>query len=93
MGQDTGPHAVGNEDLHAQVLAIMEGLKLPAPARMLGRIEGMLPEEDRDRVLQALVRDSTHQPREETRRILKALVDSREEWTREVDRLLKNCPT
>lgn len=91
MGHETGEHAVGDE-LHAQVLAIMEELDLPAPERMLGRIEDMLPERDRHRVLRALVQDSRQQSRDETRRILKVLVGSRDEWTHEVERLLRDYP-
>lgn len=91
MPQDTGPHAVGLSELHAQVLSIMEELELPAPERMLGRIEDMLPASDRGRVLRALVQDSQRQSREETRRILNVL-GSRDEWVREVDRLLRDYP-
>ena len=91
MPHDTGPQAVVTGELHAQVLSIMEELELPAPERMLGRIEGMLPASERNRVLRALVQDSQRQSREETRRILKVL-GSRDEWVREVDRLLRDYP-
>ena len=87
------PQTVSNGDLHGQLLAIMEELELPAPERMLGRIEDMLPDRDRARVLRALVRDSMQQSKEDTRRILEVLVGSRDEWAREVDRLLRNYPT
>ena len=91
MSQDTGPHAVGLSELHSQVLAIMEELELPAPERMLDRIEGMLPPSERTSVLRALVQDSQRQGSQETRRILNTL-GSREEWNREVDRLLRDYP-
>lgn len=86
------PQMVTNGDLSGQLLALMEELELPAPERMLGRIQDMLPERDRTRVLRALVQDSTQQSKEETRRILKVLVGTRDEWAREVERLLSKYP-
>ena len=75
--------------LHEEILAIMAELELPAPERMLGRIEEMLPKGDRTRVLKALVQDSQRQSKQETMRILKVL-GSKDEWAVEVDRLLRN---
>jgi hypothetical protein len=80
---------MGLSELHAEILAIMEDLELPAPERMLGRIEDMLPKGDRTRVLKALVQDSQRQSKQETKRILKVL-GSKDEWAVEVDRLLRN---
>jgi hypothetical protein len=91
MGE-TDSHAQGVEGLHGRLIAIMEQLELPAPERMLGRIEEMLGAEDRERVLLALIRDAEQQSSDETRRILKVLVGTRDEWAREVDRLLKGYP-
>ena len=85
------PQETGLTALHEQVLAIMEELELPAPERMLGRIEDMLPQGDRSRVLQALVQDSQKQSKQETKRILKVL-GSKDEWAVEVDRLLRDYP-
>ena len=85
------PQETGLTELHEQVLAIMEELELPAPERMLGRIENMLPRGDRSRVLTALVQDSQKQSRQETKRVLKVL-GSRDEWAVEVDRLLRDYP-
>ncbi len=85
------PQETGLSELHDEILAIMVELELPAPERMLGRIETMLPKGDRNRVLQALVQDSQRQSKQETKRILKVL-GSKDEWAVEVDRLLRNYP-
>ncbi len=85
------PQESGLSELHEEILAIMVELELPAPERMLGRIETMLPKGERNRVLQALVQDSQRQSKQETKRILKVL-GSKDEWAVEVDRLLRHYP-
>ena len=45
------PQETGLSELHEEILAIMVELELPAPERMLGRIETMLPKGDRNRSL------------------------------------------
>lgn len=85
------PQDTSLSELHDQILAIMEELELPAPERMLGRIEDMLPKGERNRVLAALVQDSQRQSKQETMRILKVL-GSKDEWAVEVDRLLRDYP-
>lgn len=79
--------------MRAQLVAVMHELDLPSPERMLGRIEKMLPERERERVLKQLLADFQGQSRDEIRRILKVLAPDREEWAREVDRMLaKSLP-
>ena len=85
------PQDTSLSELHDQILAIMAELELPAPERMLGRIEDMLPKGERNRVLAALVQDSQRQSKQETKRILKVL-GSKDEWAVEVDRLLRDYP-
>ena len=77
-------------ELRAQIIAVMEDLQLPAPQRMLSRIEKMLDEKDRERVLRQLLGDFQQQSKAEIKRILKVLAPGRDEWAREVDQLLAN---
>jgi hypothetical protein len=88
VGQET--KAAGGAELRARIVAVMEELELPAPERMLNRIERMLDDKDRDRVLRMLLDDFRTQSGEEIRRILKVLAPGGDEWAREVDRLLAN---
>ena len=88
MGQET--KAEGAAELRARLVAVMEELELPAPERMLSRIERMLDDKDRERVLGQLLADFRTQSGEEMRRILKVLAPGRDEWAKEVDRLLAN---
>ena len=92
MAHETSARPAGADELRARILAVMEELELPSPTRMLGRIESMLDDKDRERVLQQLLDDFRHQSGEEVRKILKVLAPatSREDWAREVDRLLQN---
>ena len=89
MGND-GHTKTAVEDLRAQIVTVMEELQLPAPQRMLTRIEKMLPDRDRERVLRQLLADFQQQSKDEIKRILKVLAPGRDEWAREVDKLLSN---
>ena len=88
MAQVTDSSAV-HEDLHARIVEVMKELKLPAPERMLGRIESMLPKGDRDRVLRQLLDDFRTQNPDEMKRVLKILAPNRDEWAREVERFIQ----
>ena len=90
MGHEPETKQMGVEELRAQIIEVMEELGLPAPKRMLGRIEKMLPEKDRERVMRQLLGDFQQQSKDEVKRILKVLAPSRDEWAREVDKLLAN---
>jgi hypothetical protein len=88
VGQET--KAPGSADLRGRLIAVMEELEIEAPDRMASRIERMLDDKDRERVLRQLLDDFRTQSTEEMRRILKVLAPGRDEWAREVDRLLAN---
>ena len=90
MVKQTPTGTAGSEDVRARIVAVMQELDLPAPDRMLGRIERMLDDKDRERVLRQLLEDFRKQSPEEMKRILKVLGPGREEWAREVDKLLSN---
>ena len=90
MGGEPQVKSVPVEELRAQIVGVMEELHLPAPQRMLTRIEKMLDEKDRERVLRQLLADFQQQSKDEIRRILKVLAPGRDEWAREVDQLLAN---
>lgn len=80
--------AVSVSDTRAQLVAVMRELDLPAPDRMLSRIEKMLPDRERDRVLGQLLADFRSQSRDEVKKILKVLAPDRDEWVREVEKML-----
>ena len=82
--------AAAHEDLHARFVAVMKELKLPAPERMLERIESMLPKADRDRVLRQLLADFQTQNPDEMKKVLKVLAPNRDEWAREVERFIQS---
>ena len=88
VGQET--RSAGADELRARLVAVMEELELPAPQRMLSRIERMLDEKDRERVLGMLLDDFRTQSTDEVRRILKVLAPGGDDWAREVDKLLAN---
>jgi hypothetical protein len=90
MGHQSGPARTELDDTRDRLVAVMKGLRLPSPERMLGRIERMLPERDRERVLGQLLADFQQQSRDEVRQILKVLAPDRDEWVREVDRMLQD---
>ena len=85
MGQESQVKAIPVEELRAQIVSVMEDLQLPAPQRMLSRIEKMLPERDRERVLRQILADFQQQSKEEIKRILKVLAPGRDEWAREIE--------
>ena len=90
MGTEPNAGATASE-VRARLVAVMQELQLPSPERMLGRIERMLPQTDRERVLQQLLEDFQTQSQDEMRRILKVLAPGKDsDWIREVDRLLAN---
>ena len=76
------------EDVRANIVAAMKELDLPSPERMLGRIERMLDEKDRDRVLTQLLEGFHKDGPDEMKRVLKLLDATGAEWAKEVDRLL-----
>ena len=80
----------GTGETHSRLVAVMKDLNLPSPERMLGRIEKMLPERDRERVLGQLLADFQVQSQDEIKRILKVLAPDRDDWAREVDEMLQN---
>ena len=83
--------APGFAEVRAQLVSVMEELELPAPQKMIARIEKMLDEKDRERVLRQLLADcQQQQSKAELKRILKIMGGGRDEWAREVDQLLAN---
>jgi hypothetical protein len=90
MGQGTNSSEARVEQTRARLIAVMKGLKLPSPERMLGRIEKMLPERDRERILSTILADFEQQGDEEKRRILRILAPDRDDWTREVEKLISS---
>lgn len=92
MGQERDSNAVGLEDVHGRILAVMEKLGLPAPEKMLRRIESMLGQRDREAVLRQLLQGCEGQDAKELRAALRELAPSRAEWTAEVDRLFAGYP-
>jgi len=89
MTKQTAPREPGLEQVRADIMGVMKELDLPAPERMLGRIERMLGDKDRDRVLRQLLEDFRRDGPEEVRKALRVLAPDAE-WSKEVDRLLAN---
>ena len=82
---------VGLAEVRASLVSVMEELDLPAPQKMVTRIEKMLDEKDRERVLRQLLTDcQQQQSKDELKRILKIMGGGKDEWAREVDQLLAN---
>ncbi len=90
MAQNRGATTPEGGDIRARLVAVMAELELPAPERMLGRIERMLKDDDRERVLRQLLEDFQSQSRDEIRKILKVLAPGGDEWERAVERLVDN---
>lgn len=89
MSKNTASRDAGLDGVRADIVGVMKDLDLPAPERMLGRIEKMLGEKDRDRVLRQLLEDFRKQSPEEVRKVLRVLAPDAE-WAKEVDKLLAN---
>lgn len=91
MAKQPQTAAAGFAEVRAQLVSVMEELELPAPQKMIARIEKMLDEKDRERVLRQLLADcQQQQSKDELKRILKIMGGGRDEWAREVDQLLAN---
>ena len=89
MSKEIASREPGLERVRADIVGVMKEMDLPAPERMLGRIERMLDEKDRDRVLRQLLEDFRKQSPEEVKKVLRVLAPDAE-WAKEVDRLLAN---
>jgi len=92
MKDERTSNAVGVEEVHARILAVMQQLKLPSPEKMLRRIESMLSQRDREDVLRQLLQGCESQDAKELRAALRDLAPSRSEWVSEVDRLFAGYP-
>ena len=91
MAKQPQTAAAGFAEVRAQLVSVMEELELPAPQKMIARIEKMLDEKDRERVLRQLLADcQQQQSKDELKRILKIMGGGRDEWAHEVDQLLAN---
>jgi hypothetical protein len=92
MSHERASNAVGLEEVHARILAVMQQLKLPSPEKMLRRIESMLSKGDREAVLRELLSGCEGQDAKDLREALRDLAPSRAEWITEVDRLFAGYP-
>lgn len=90
MPKETPTGTGRTADVRANIVAAMNELDLPSPERMLSRIERMLDDKDRERVLTQLLEGFRKDGPDEMKRVLKILAADGAEWAREVDKLLAN---